>query len=85
MNTHFVVWGHTYDAEGGSKRLHTGQLARLAVVDWVGCNQIWQQPWMGSNHSVEGSLFELGPGTINDCQSTLSHYFSGDEENMFRI
>ena len=81
MNNPVMIAGHTYDAEGGSERLHAGQLAGLAVVDGIGCHQIWQQPGMRPHHLTEGSLLQLGPRTVDDCQSVLSHDGSDQRED----
>ena len=51
----------TDDAEGGGECLDAVELARLAVVDGVGGDEVGQEARVGGLHPVERRVVETGP------------------------
>ena len=63
----------TYDIKGGSICLYTRELARSAIVDGIGGNEIRQQSGMATLHAAKRCVLKSGPGTVNDSHTMFHH------------
>ena len=63
------------DAQTRCDGLHTSQFEWFAVIDWIGCHQVGQQSHVRSFHLVKRCLVQLGPRTVDHCDSVLEHNF----------